>query len=125
MQLITLDLRQVDLHGWETEKDRRCIDAIIEGIKAGDEFPPVPVRKIDDRTYVLATGFCILVGDDERVDGGHHRALGHYLAGVPLKCELFPNFLGASIPKHPISKIVLVEKPELYERKKKEFSSYR
>ena len=44
------------LFGWENEKSDLVIDAIIRGIEAGDNFPPVPVHKKGDSVFYCAGG---------------------------------------------------------------------
>lgn len=56
-QEILLDLNNVDLYGWERQKSSWVVEAIINGIGAGDEFPPVAIIKINDSTYRLSVSY--------------------------------------------------------------------
>jgi len=83
--IVFLDLNKVRLFGFERETLASKVDRMIKSIEAGDEdFPPVPVKKFNKSTYALthqpdSTG---------KADGGHHRAVAHYIANKPLKCML-------------------------------------
>jgi hypothetical protein len=83
-----LDLNKITLFGWESPKLFDKVSCFIDLIEKEEEFPAVPVRKIDENTYSLVWG----VKDKNNfilTDGGHHRALAHYITNVPLKCELY------------------------------------
>ncbi len=84
---VFLDLEKVTLIGFERYKSDRVVEYSMGRIEAGDEFPAVKVYKIDDTTYQLTTlpkeGF---PDDGYDMDGGHLRAVAHYLAGKPLRC---------------------------------------
>lgn len=91
---IYLDLNLVDLFcdsrdGWKSDL---CIDSIIKGIESGDEFPAVPIVKLKDRMYSLTLDAYVLYysyGKGERAtDGGHNRAIVHFIANKPLRCKL-------------------------------------
>ena len=90
VEIIFLDLDAVKPFGWEGQKSDLVIDSIIRGINAGDNFPAVYIEKIDDENYQLTPDYY-----KERScldpDGGHNRAVGHYIAGRPLKCFLVGN----------------------------------
>jgi len=102
-----LDLNKVTLLGWEPVKFYDTISDLVDSIEEGKEFLSVPVRKIDDSTYSLVYG----VKDRKHkfmIDGGHHRALAHYIINVPLKCELHPHHpLPDENSRIPISEIIL------------------
>lgn len=86
---VFLDLDKVTLIGFERYKSDRVIDHMVSRIKAGDEFPAVKVYKIDESTYQLTTlpkAGCDDDGYD--MDGGHLRAVSHYVAGKPLRCTV-------------------------------------
>ena len=80
-----LDWETQELFGWETEKSDLCVDALIKGIEAGDDFPPVPVCGGNGNTFFIAD---YRKGGDAVIQGGHTRAAAHYIEGKPLKCEL-------------------------------------
>ena len=104
-QLLYLDLDKITLYGFETEKSDLVIDSIIRGIEAGDEFPPVPVLEIDG-DYFLHPYLRICQAGWMPLDGGHNRAVGHYIAGKPLKCMVTKGVIKPS-DRIPISEIVL------------------
>lgn len=99
-----LDLNLVDLYFDKREffKSDLCIDSVIRGIEAGDDFPSVPVVKINEKTYSLTLdAYLISRSANSRIpelviDGGHNRAVGHYIANKPLKCKT-----GNWRPLHP------------------------
>ncbi len=115
-EITYLDLDKVELYGWETFKDVMFIDSMVRGIEAGDDFPPVHVNKFSDTEYRLAVSR----------DGGHRRAVAHYVAGRPLKViiEETPPGLGISHP-YPIIEIVLTDDFGEYELTKKIDPHYR
>ena len=80
-----LDWKKDILQGWEHAKGSIVIAAMIEGIKLGHKFPAVRVLKLGGNFYRLALGNEDSDGYD---DGGHHRAVAHYIEGVPLRCVL-------------------------------------
>lgn len=71
-----------ELFGWEKDKSELIVDAIIRGIEAGDRFPPVPVFREEMNRFFLSR---------HNHDGGHNRAVGHYIMDQPLKCRLYPR----------------------------------
>lgn len=85
---VYLDLTKVDLYGWEGMQSKPKIDAIIRGIKARDKFPPVKVYKINDNTYQLTKLFKDPKNVGKGREGGHSRAVGHYLEKKPLECVI-------------------------------------
>lgn len=83
MEEIFLDLHKVPLYGWEKQKSRERIDRFVHGLQEGEVFPPVFVWKIRNQGYNL---------DKRRadplrklIDGGHHRAIAHYLTQKVLR----------------------------------------
>ena len=90
-----LNLEQVVLLGFQTfpygdnkreipcVSDRR-IDRFVESIERGESFPPVVVHQKDELLYHLTF---LYLPDKKKFDGGHHRAVAHYIAGVPLLCR--------------------------------------
>ncbi len=69
-----LDLNKVDLFGWESPQSIQSVDAIVRGIENNDVFPPVFVLRLEEDVFRLFTP-----------DGGHTRAIGHYIANQPLR----------------------------------------
>jgi len=100
------------LYGWERAESILVVDAIINGIEAGDEFPPVYIHRINGNEYELSIEKRVSLwwGDGNlfAFDGGHCRGCGHFIADKPLKCILLS---GRSeyheCSRIPISKIVL------------------
>ena len=91
--IIFLDLDKVNLFGWEKYKSDKVVFYVAERALLGDDFPPVPVVKIDKETYQLDFSSrriydSEILGEILIRDGGHKRAVGHYLAGLPLKCSI-------------------------------------
>ncbi len=122
-KILFLDWNKHTLYGWERKKSRSVVDAIIKGIEAGYEFPAVPVHQEDDSTYYLSP---LRETDDGLADGGHHRAIGHYLSRKPLKCELL--YGGPIFPDEmciAIQDIKIVDDTGDYEERKKRFPGYR
>ena len=86
-----LDLDEYDLLGWEGDKlSDKVVSSIVEGISEEDEFPAVPVIKVNDLTYCLCNKTRSMPNGKLSilVDGGHHRAYGHYISNKPLKCYM-------------------------------------
>ncbi len=99
-----LDLNKITLLGWESSKSFDAVSSMITAIKKEKIFSAVPVRKIDDLTYSLVRG--IQKEYSSREDGGHHRALAHYLEDIPLKVKLSENSRLPDI-RFPIQEIYL------------------
>ncbi|MDP3882273.1 MAG: hypothetical protein Q8Q31_05340 [Nanoarchaeota archaeon] len=85
-KIFYLDWRIQRLFGWETEKSDLVVDAIIRGIEARDDFPPVPVHY--DRENIFYISPLRENAHNSQPAGGHNRAVGHFIAHVSLKCEL-------------------------------------
>jgi len=85
-EIFYLNLRENDLYGWESKKNKFLVKSIIKGIKNGDEFPPVSVHKTITNRFFISK---IKKLDNGVIDGGHHRAIAHYKMKKLLKCELF------------------------------------
>jgi hypothetical protein len=90
-----LDLEKVVLLGFQTfpyGNDKREIPCVsdrhvsqfVESIEQGASFPPVVVYQEDTSLYRLTFRY---LPDKKRFDGGHHRAVAHYIVGVPLQCR--------------------------------------
>lgn len=84
---IFLDLSRVELFCFQKCVDRSIVSNMLEGIMLKKEFSPVGVTKINEDTYSLT----ILTDQDGYMDGGHHRAYSHYVAGEKLRCLLVPS----------------------------------
>lgn len=79
-----LDLNKVTLLGWEQRNLFSKVEEMVNAIESGDNFPAVPVKKINENTYRLTMDRLYEWG---RCDGGHHRAIAHYIANKPLLCR--------------------------------------
>jgi len=120
-----LDWNTQKLFGSENCKSDMVIDSIIRGIEAGDNFPPVSVYadpKVPNMFYISNAS-----RDSRRpTDGGHYRALGHYIADTPLKCRL----LKSKLPKSrddciEIPNIIIVDNFNEYLWRVNRFPNYR
>ncbi len=116
--IVYLDLRKVKLYGFHKSISDLKVDAILRGIEMGDEFPPVLVKKKSDLEYELGA---VVDYEDEDNCGGHHRAVAHYIANVPLKCRLYEGKYDMDILETPtnISEIILADDKGQYEHAKK------
>jgi hypothetical protein len=86
-KIFYLDLHINELYGWEKYKGLDYVTQMIEGIKRGNNFPPVPVLRTNNGLFYLS--FNTKIPDNIfLVDGGHNRAIAHYRARKPLKCML-------------------------------------
>lgn len=83
---VLLDLNKINLWGYETKKNVDYINDLIEQINNGEKLLPVMVYQIDEINYQLTR--ILLEPFKNRIDGGHNRAIAHYLAKVPLECRL-------------------------------------
>jgi hypothetical protein len=99
IESITLDLEKDPLYGWEYAKDGMRLGNLVRAIERDEAVRPVTVFEYQGDYYL-----------DNRVidpehphvhDGGHHRALAHLLAEVPLKAML-SQAPGSRIPYEPI-----------------------
>ncbi len=117
-----LDWKLDELVGWEEEKSGLVIEALIRGIAAGAEFPPVAVHSISANRYCISP---LRETPDGLLDGGHCRAIAHYRTGTPLKCESLDGL--PPVPEAwevPISDIRLVDDSGQYEEHKARFPDY-
>ena len=83
---IELDLHKFRLFGWEPRKRISDVEEILGSAREGVIFPRVDIMRLNSLDYSL---FPLEVGDSNP-DGGHRRAIAHYLADIPLKCRLHP-----------------------------------
>jgi hypothetical protein len=117
------------LYGWEKTKSEQAIDAIVRGIDAGDDFPPVPV--LQDTMNPFKFYLFDIESFDKYLEGGHTRALGHYIVNKPLKCVLmYPEIHAQSQVKVnknyiEIPDIILVNDIYSYYFRKQRFPNYR
>jgi hypothetical protein len=84
-EIFYLDLHKNELYGWEPLKNKERIDSIVDGIRKNDNFPAVPVHRTIDNQFFLSKNILLESG---LIDGGHHRAVAHYITRKPLKCKL-------------------------------------
>lgn len=107
MMEVYLNLSKVDLFGWEEAKSDRVIDSIIEGIQQSDTFPAVDIYEISPNEYEIAK-----IPKTGIIDGGHHRALGHFIANTPLRCRILGKTAKRTQPIN-IRDIVLVDDEDI------------
>ncbi|MBU1246299.1 MAG: hypothetical protein ABIJ20_00430 [Nanoarchaeota archaeon] len=121
---IHLNLEEETLFGWEPELSVEVAEAIVKGIEAEDDFPVVPVIKLGDGNYELSACWSPL---GPLLDGGHARAVGHYVAGKPLKCIIVNESkkLPASYERVNIKDIILIDDPKEYLQKRRAYPKYR
>lgn len=79
-----LDLNKVTLLGFEQRNLYSKVEEMVNAIERGDDFPPVFVRHLYGDTYRLTHD---RVEGKFRPEGGHHRAIAHYITNIPLKCR--------------------------------------
>ena len=121
-KIISLDLNHQTLFGWESEKSDLVIDSIIRGIEAGDEFPPVPVHEENGKYYLSP----LRETPDGISDAGHYRAIGHYIANKPLRCELLNRGpIWQDSMMIPIPQISIVDDSGQFQEHKNRFPQYR
>ncbi len=115
---IFLNLEQITLYGFQDTVSDLKVDAIIRGIEAGDDFTPVLVKKRNDVEYELGP---FMDYEDEDNYGGHHRAVAHYIANVPLKCRLWENKYDPESLETPINikDIIIADDKGQYEHARK------
>ena len=108
-----MDLNSATLYGQEPRKNAFVIDSLVKGIEAGDSFPPVPIELVGLQEYRI-------------IWQGHHRAVAHYIAGVPLVCELDARRVYRYTGKEMrIGDIELIENFEGFQARKERDSNYR
>ena len=112
-----LDLGKVTLYGWEPIKSVEIVAAIAEGILLGDEIPPVQIL-FTKHGLVLDPFNQIIRGDIYFADGGHNRALAHYILGHPLTARIRDSNRPLKRNLIPIPEIQLISKPEDYFRRR-------
>jgi hypothetical protein len=116
--IVYLDLNKVRLLGFEREVLSSKIEEMVQSIEVGDnDFPPVPVKRFDNTNYALTHQ--PVKGQRGKADGGHHRAVAHYIANRPLKCRLiekgetwddYPRTDNWGFDLFPIPELILVDK---------------
>jgi hypothetical protein len=102
-----LDLNKVKLYGWERQKSDLVVDSFVRSVELGDEFSPVMVYQVDNNTYELTTLSdvpCL-----RRTDGGHTRAVAHYIDNKPLKVKIMGNVPKVSEGYFSIEELELID----------------
>jgi len=89
---IAIDQTTTPIFGFQRIVNGYALEAILHGIDAGDQFPPVPIRRRaeDESTYVLDDSVYVKVvhrGAWHKLDGGHHRLVAHNKRGSPIRCS--------------------------------------
>jgi len=77
IEVALLDLNKVQLLGWENPS-ALLTDSYVRALERGHRFPLVDVIR-RGAYYEIRGGY----------DGGHHRAVAHYIVGVPLRVRVF------------------------------------
>lgn len=121
-----LDWKKSSLFGFQEEVCDLLVDSIIKGIKQGDDFPAVPVARSasDPEKFYLARKAYVDYSSGSSIDGGHHRAVAHYIEQHPLKCKVMPEPLKLSsldeeLYYFPIGEVeLLYDEPEYISRRK-------
>lgn len=88
-----LDLHQVNLYGYEEAKSDLLIEMLINKILIGRKLPPGIVYQINEKTYQLTLLNTMLQDKETYItlnpkspfeyDGGHKRAIAHYILNKP------------------------------------------
>ena len=94
-----LDLSNTQLFGWEKNKSRIKVERFAVALSKGVCFPPIPVEELED-SYFLAPN---IVLDTGTIDGGHHRAIAHLIAGRLLPVVVLGSNLVSYSDKHNIN----------------------
>ena len=110
-----LNLNRIDLFGWEQKKSIETIEDIIKKIERSHLFSPVPVVWDGNRFYLdpsievrkRNTRFKV-------VDGGHNRAVAHYIANKPLKVRISKLYSPPKINTVLIKDVILISNPSDY-----------
>ncbi len=110
MKEIDLDLSSVHLYGWERYKLRARIDLFLQALDAGKTFPPVFVCAIRGKEYHLDKRPRDAHNKDH-ADGGHHRALAHYLSHRPLRAIITGETPFVPSYSYLIGELEIVEGP--------------
>lgn len=79
-----LDLMHQDLYGWETPQSKERVEEFLVALQEGAVFPAVAVYEEPDGYYLTPS----IENFDGTPDGGHHRAVAHYLGGIPLRAKI-------------------------------------
>jgi hypothetical protein len=111
-----LDLEKVTLYGWEPVKSVKKIAKMVEGVLLGEEIPPVQILNTS-QGLILDPFHIINQGSIALADGGHNRALAHYILGVPLMARIMNSNRPHKRRLIPISEIELRNLPEMYSRR--------
>ena len=102
-EIIYLDLNRVTLIGFQRNVSDLRIEVLVNGIEAGNDIPPVRVYRINESLYQLTMLNRSDCGCGK--DGGHHRAVAHYILNKPLKCIIEDELLEICFPpsREPIN----------------------
>ncbi len=112
-----LDLDKISLWVFEPKVFHLAVASIISDIRKGKRFNAVPVYYMGDNNYSLVPGYRDEI-EPCFVDGGHHRAAGHFVERVPLRCKLVWGKEEARLvrkySKIPISEVFVTDDPDFY-----------
>lgn len=124
--LFYLDLSSTPLYGFEREQNDLTLDALIKAIERNIVLPPVPVFEFEGNYYLSSSAkIQISFGGKylELLDGGHHRAVAHFIAKKPLLCKLVNEELD-TLKRLPIQDNVIVDDDGEYKGRKCAFKNY-
>jgi len=107
-EILTVDLESTRLFGWEKRKSDKVIDALIKAIERGADIPPVRVYAERDDLFLAASIHPSNEGSLSP-DGGHHRAIAHYIAGAPLPVKILQGENCVRYTPIPINDIEIVD----------------
>lgn len=108
MRKVLLDLHSVELYGWEREKSLRRVQAYLRALQSGSVFAPLKIWRIRDERFHLDKE-SLDAENPALKDGGHHRALAHYLAKIPLSAIITQEIPHLPSYSYRIQDLELVE----------------
>src|SRR3989344_8953182 len=108
MRKVLLDLHKIELYGWEKEKSLRRVQAYLRVLQSGSVFAPLKIWRILDGRFHLDKE-SLDAENPALKDGGHHRALAHYLAKIPLSAIITQEIPHLPSYSYRIQDLELVE----------------
>jgi hypothetical protein len=86
MPEVFINLSDRTLYGWEFAKAGERIGTMVRALESGETMPPVSVFELEGAYYL--DNRIINSSYENASDGGHHRAVAHLLADIPLNATL-------------------------------------
>ena len=87
---LDLNFKEDLLLGWELEHNFDAVASLVKALELGAQIPPVKVLSTDLTKFTLSRDFTKLNSKQkEYPDGGHRRAIAHYIIGKPLPCLVY------------------------------------